>query len=158
MAGGLSASEPAGTGDSHDPATTMFLRLLFLFTALPLLELWLLLAIGSRVGVVATVALVFGTGVLGAWLARSQGLSTWRRLQTEMAAGRLPSDALVDGLLILIAGAVLLTPGLLTDLAGFFLLTPAGRQVVRRAVVRSFRHRMRRSDGRVIVVEQHELR
>lgn len=147
----------------------MFFRLLILFTALPLLELWLLLAIGSRVGVVTTVALVFGTGILGAWLARSQGLSTWRRLQSETAAGRLPSDALVDGLLILIAGAVLLTPGLITDVAGFFLLAPAGRQIVRSAVVRAFQQRVIRrapgmqgdpgtDQGPVIIVEQHELR
>ncbi|MEM8995819.1 MAG: FxsA family protein [Acidobacteriota bacterium] len=132
----------------------MFFRLLLLFTLLPLVELWLLLNVGSRLGVPATVALVFGTGVLGAWLARRQGLDTWKRLQTETAAGRLPTDAMVDGLLILIAGAVLLTPGILTDLAGFFLLTPDGRAWIRRAAVDSMAQRFKRGDGgRVIVIE-----
>ncbi|MEO1367324.1 MAG: FxsA family protein [Acidobacteriota bacterium] len=134
----------------------MFFRLLLLFTLLPLIELWLLLHVGSRLGVPATVALVFGTGILGAWLARRQGLDTWQRLQTETAAGRLPTDAMVDGLLILIAGAVLLTPGILTDLAGFFLLTPDGRAWIRRATVDSMAQRFKRAEsGRVIVIE-HE--
>ncbi|MEO1084493.1 MAG: FxsA family protein [Acidobacteriota bacterium] len=132
----------------------MFFRLLLLFTLLPLLELWLLLNVGSRLGVPATVALVFGTGILGAWLARRQGLDTWKRLQTETSAGRLPTDAMVDGLLILIAGAVLLTPGILTDLAGFFLLTPDGRAWIRRAAVDSMAQKVERSGGggRVIVI------
>ena len=114
----------------------MFLRLLLLFTVVPLIELFLLVEIGSLIGVAPTIAIVIITGFLGAWLARRQGLEVFRRISEEMGRGGLPTDPLIDGLLILIAGAVLLTPGLLTDAAGFFLLIPRGRAVVRKAVAR----------------------
>jgi UPF0716 protein FxsA len=122
----------------------MFLRLLALFTLVPLIELFLLIEIGRRIGFPATIGLVLGTGVLGAWLARREGLKTLQRVQAEWREGRVPTQALVDGILILIAGAVLLTPGLLTDLAGFFLLLPFGRRVVGRAAVDFFRRRSER--------------
>ncbi len=135
----------------------MFLRLLLLFTAVPLLELALLLLIGRHVGLVATVLLVFGTGVLGAWLARREGLRAFYHVRQEMAAGRLPAEALLDGLLILVAGAVLLTPGLLTDLAGFALLTPVGRGAVRRVVAEKLRRGLEQrgtaSSPRVLIIE-----
>lgn len=112
----------------------MLLRLLVLFTTVPLIELALLLWIGRHIGVLPTVLLIFVTGALGATLARHQGLTTWRRFQAASAAGRLPGQELVEGLLILLAGAVLLTPGVLTDAAGFLLLVPSVRRwVVRRA-------------------------
>lgn len=117
----------------------MFFRLLLLFTLVPLVELWLLIEIGRRTSVPATIALVLTTGALGAWLARSQGVATFARVRREMSDGRMPATALVDGLLILVAGAVLLTPGLLTDLFGFFLLVPAGRTLVRKALAERFR-------------------
>ena len=119
----------------------MFLRLLLLFTTIPLIELALLVELGGFVGLPATIALVIATGVVGAWLAKSQGLATLERLQRELQEGRMPTDALLDGLMIFVAGAVLLTPGLLTDLFGFFLLTPAGRGAVRRAVSKRLRQR-----------------
>ena len=131
----------------------MFFRLLLLFTAVPLIELALLVEIGRVVGLPATIALVLTTGVLGAWLARSQGLRTLARFQQELAAGRMPTDALLDGLMILVAGAVLLTPGLLTDLFGFALLTPALRRAVRQAVARKLRQRFAPGSPQVIVIE-----
>ena len=82
------------------------------------------------------------TGFVGAALARWQGLATLRKVQTDMAGGRVPGEALVDGLLILVAGAVLLTPGLLTDAAGFLLLIPPTRALVRRALVDTFKSRV----------------
>lgn len=123
----------------------MLLRLLLLFTVVPLVELVLLIQLGRVVGLAATLALVLATGVLGASLARWQGLATLRRVQAEMAEGRVPAGALVDGLLILLAGAVLLTPGLLTDAVGFLLLIPPSRAAVRRALTRAIRSRMRRT-------------
>jgi UPF0716 protein FxsA len=112
----------------------MFLRLLALFTLVPLVELYLLIEIGGAIGVAPTIAIVIVTGVLGAALARWQGLGVLRRLQDDLAAGRPPTDALIDGLLIFVAGAVLLTPGLITDALGLLLLVPAGRAVVRKLV------------------------
>lgn len=113
------------------------LRLLLLFTTVPLVELALLLWIGARIGVLPTVVLILVTGVAGAALARHQGLAAWRRFQRALAEGRLPGREVVEGLLILVAGAVLLTPGVLTDAAGFLLLVPPARRwIVRRAEAR----------------------
>jgi UPF0716 protein FxsA len=112
----------------------MFLRLLLLFTVVPLVELFLLVKLGTVIGIGATVLIVICTGVLGAWLARWQGLGVLRRLTEDVNEGRLPADALIDGLLILIAGAVLLTPGLITDALGFLLLVPKGRTIVRKMI------------------------
>lgn len=137
----------------------MFFRLLALFTLIPLLELFLLIEIGKRIGTLATVLLVISTGFLGAWLARQQGVQVFLRVRRDFSAGRMPTDALLDGVLILIAGAVLLTPGLLTDLCGFMLLTPVGRQAIRRRLSRALQRRLRprgRPDGdapRVVIIE-----
>lgn len=129
----------------------MFLRLLLLFTVVPLIELALLIQIGRVIGLAATIAIVLLTGIVGATLARWQGLATLRRVQTEMAEGRVPTDALVDGLLILVAGAVLFTPGLITDTIGFLLLIPPTRAAVRRALVDAFRRRVQ--PGRPVVLD-----
>jgi UPF0716 protein FxsA len=131
----------------------VFLRLLLLFTLVPLVELYLLIRIGGVIGVVPTIAIVVVTGALGAALARRQGLGVLRRLQEDLAGGRPPTDALIDGLLILVAGAMLLTPGLITDAAGFLLLVPAGRKVVRRAVSAAFARRLVARDPGVIDAE-----
>jgi len=133
----------------------VFVRLLVLFTVVPIVELLLLVELGRHVGLAPTLALVLGTGILGAALARWQGLATLRRIQADMEAGRVPTGPLVDGLLILVAGAVLLTPGLLTDLLGFALLVPAIRQLVRRRLSRAFRTRMQR-DGNVVIDAEWE--
>jgi UPF0716 protein FxsA len=131
----------------------MFIRLLLLFTVVPLVELFLLVKLGAVIGIGATVLIVISTGVLGAWLARWQGLGVLRRLSEDLNQGRLPADALIDGLLILIAGAVLLTPGLITDALGFFLLVPQGRAVVRKAVAARLAGRTEASDPGVIDAE-----
>ena len=120
----------------------MFLRLLLLFTLVPLVELYLIIELGELIGVWSTVALVVSTGALGAYLTRLEGFRVLRRVQVEFQEGRVPTAGLLDGLLIVVAGAVLLTPGLITDALGFFLLFPPGRRVVRErvaaAVVRRF--------------------
>jgi UPF0716 protein FxsA len=131
----------------------MFLRLLLLFTLVPLIELFLLVKLGTVIGIGATVLIVICTGVLGAGLARWQGLGVLRRLTEDMNHGRLPADALIDGLLILIAGAVLLTPGLITDAFGFLLLVPRGRAVVRRRLAAHFEGKTVSDDPDVIDVE-----
>jgi UPF0716 protein FxsA len=131
----------------------MFLRLLLLFTIVPLVELFLLVKLGTVIGIGATVLIVICTGILGAWLARWQGLGVLRRLTEDMNQGRLPADALIDGLLILIAGAVLLTPGLITDGLGFLLLVPQGRAVVRRLITARFEKRTVDGDPNIIDAE-----
>ena len=119
----------------------MFLRLFLLMTVLPIVELWILLWIKDQTSWAVTVLLVLLTGMLGATLARWQGWKTVERIQRELAAGQMPAAAMVDGLLILVAGVVLITPGMLTDAFGFALLVPAFRKAVRAYLRRRFSHR-----------------
>jgi UPF0716 protein FxsA len=109
----------------------LFSKLLLLFVGLPLVELWLLLVVGNRIGWGPTIMLVLITGVVGTGLARTQGLQTLAAIQRDMATGVMPAPRLMDGVMILLAGAMLITPGILTDVAGFLLLVPATRQIIR---------------------------
>ena len=126
-------------------------RRLLLFIAIPVVELFLLIEIGQRVGTLTTVGIIMATGGVGASLARQQGMSTLARLRADLAAGRLPADPIVDGVLILVAAAVLITPGLLTDLAGFLFLVPAFRRLVKRSMKRRFERAVQ--EGTVGVTE-----
>jgi UPF0716 protein FxsA len=121
----------------------MFARLFLLFITVPLIELFLFLVIGQKIGILPTFAIILLTGVLGATLARSQGLKVLAKYQQSIAQGKLPHEAVIDGLLILIAGALLLTPGFLTDTMGFLLLAPPVRQIVRARLEASLRDRFR---------------
>ncbi len=112
---------------------------MLLFTILPVLELALLIKIGRAIAVGPTIGLVIVTGVVGAALAKHQGLRTLRRIQEDLAQGRMPTTELVNGLMILVAGAVLITPGIITDAFGFALLIPPIRALLRRRVVTYFK-------------------
>jgi UPF0716 protein FxsA len=120
----------------------MLARLILLFTVIPIVELIVLIEIGSRLGTVVPLLLLLGTALLGAALARHEGLKTLRRVQTKLADGIMPDEELLDGVLILVAGVMLLTPGLLTDVLGVFLLIPGSRRVVKRWVRRFLRQRL----------------
>jgi UPF0716 protein FxsA len=109
-------------------------RLLALFVVVPLVELALLIRIGQWLGVLPTVALVVLTGMAGALLARREGLRTLWQIRADLQAARFPVGRLLDGALILVAGAVLLTPGVLTDIVGLALLVPASRGWVKRRI------------------------
>jgi len=119
----------------------MWIRLLLLFTVVPVVELWLLLRIGGWLGAWATVGLVVLTGVVGATLARREGVHAWAAVQSELTAGRLPGRKLLEALLVLFAGIVLVTPGVLTDAVGLLLLV----RPVRARLVRSLEDRYRRT-------------
>jgi len=110
----------------------MFFRLLLLFTLIPIVEVWLLFQMQGMMGWPKTLLLVLGTGMVGAWLAKLQGFLALNALRSEIMQGRMPTARIVDGVLILIAGVVLITPGILTDVAGIALLLPPVRSVVRR--------------------------
>lgn len=125
----------------------MFARLLILFTAVPLVELALLIKLGNAIGLWPTVLLVVATGVLGAALARSQGTGAVAAIRRELGEGRPPGESLVNGLLILVGGVVLLTPGILTDALGFCLLVPATRKWFRTKLLRKLRDRAARNAG-----------
>ena len=113
----------------------MFFYLLLLLTVVPAVELMILIRLSTLVGFPPTLLLILATGILGASLARWQGLRTTSRIRQEMAQGKVPGEALVDGALILVAGAVLLTPGILTDALGFALLIPVIRHVFKRTAL-----------------------
>jgi UPF0716 protein FxsA len=106
----------------------VFIKLLILFTFIPLMEFYVLLQAGQRIGAIPTIAITLLTGAVGAWLARRQGLGLLLRMQRELAAGRVPTGELLDGAMVLIGGVLLLTPGFLTDLCGLALLSPLSRQ------------------------------
>jgi len=122
-------------------------RLLLLFLVLPVVELALLLRVGARLGLVPTLLLIVITGVVGAALARRQGLAVIGRLQADLQAQRLPAQPILDGVAILVAAALLVTPGILTDIVGFALLTPALREAAKAALLRRFERAVR--EGRV---------
>jgi len=109
-------------------------RLALLFVIVPVIELILLIQLGQFVGLMPTLALVVFTGVAGAALARAEGLKVFFSFQEELAAGRLPGQALLDGISVLIGGAFLLTPGILTDVAGFSLILPPTRRWIQKRV------------------------
>ena len=110
----------------------MLLKLFLAFTIIPFLEIYLLIKIGSYIGVLNTLIIVILTGFMGALLARYQGLQTMLRVRENLARGEMPAEHLLDALLILLAGIVLLTPGFLTDLAGFIILIPTTRSHFKR--------------------------
>ena len=100
----------------------MFARLLLLFIFVPIIELMILIDLGGYLGTVPTIILVVGTGALGAYLAKKEGFRLFFTIRHKLQTGQLPADELLDGLIILIAGALLITPGLITDLFGFLML------------------------------------
>ncbi len=109
-------------------------RLALLFVVVPLLELALLIRVGQIVGFWPTIGLVIFTGMAGAWLARLEGLRTLFKLRDDLAHGRLPGQAIMDGVAVLLGGALLLTPGIVTDILGFSLLLPQTRRSIQRRV------------------------
>ena len=109
----------------------MLLRLFLFFTVIPLVELYLLIRLGTYLGVLDTLAVVIATGIVGGLLARSQGLAVLNRIRMELSEGRIPAESLFDGVMILVAGILLITPGLLTDGLGLCLLIPWTRQVLK---------------------------
>ena len=110
---------------------SMLWRLFLLFTITPLVELYLLIRLGTYLGVLDAIAIVITTGIVGGLLAKSQGLAVLNRIRMELNEGRLPAESLFDGVLILVAGILLITPGLLTDGLGLCLLVPWTRQALK---------------------------
>ena len=121
----------------------MFLKLAFLFVAVPCVELYLLIEIGQVVGAPGTVALILITGMVGAALARREGLRAMSRIRETLMAGGLPGAEIVDAFLVLAAGLLLITPGVVTDAVGFALLIPPARRLARKGLIRYFRSHFR---------------
>jgi UPF0716 protein FxsA len=122
------------------------------FILVPLAELAVLIAVGDVIGLLPTLILLLIVSVAGAWLAKREGLAAWRRFQLALATGRVPTVEVADGAMILLAGALLLTPGFLTDVAGILLLLPPTRAMARRLAPRLAARRLRRGGRRRVAV------
>lgn len=105
----------------------MIFYLIFLFTAVPIFELWLLFKAGGEIGILNTVGIVFITGVVGAALAKKQGFVLMNQVRGEMESGQVPADSLIHGFMVLAGGLLLLTPGFVTDALGFSMVLPGPR-------------------------------
>jgi len=109
----------------------MFIKLFLLFTLVPLIELALLIKIGSLIGTLDTIIIIVFTGAVGTLAVRAAGIQCLIRLQSELRSGRFPADEMFNGILILLAGALLITPGLITDTIGFLMLVPLPRKLLK---------------------------
>jgi UPF0716 protein FxsA len=105
--------------------------------AVPIVELYVIVQVGQEIGVLPTLALLVVLSMSGAWLLRQQGMATWRRLQAALQRGEMPTREVTDGALILLGGALLLTPGFVSDAVGLVLLVPVTRAVAK-GVARRF--------------------
>ncbi len=130
------------------------LRFLLAFTIIPIIEIYLLIEIGSILGTLTTVILIIITGFFGTFLARMQGLQTLYQIQESLREGRMPSGELLDALLIALAGLVLLTPGFLTDSAGFLLLLPKTRNYIKHWLRQQIELRYMSNRPKDIIIEQ----
>ena len=110
----------------------MFLLLLLIFIVVPLVELYVIIQVGGAIGVLPTIGLLFLDSVLGAMLLRSQGRAAWRRFNAALEERRVPTREVFDGAMVILGGALLLTPGFVTDVFGILLLLPPSRDVARR--------------------------
>ena len=120
----------------------MLLRLILIFTLVPLIELSLLIELGRHIGFAPTLAIVIITGVIGAYLAKYEGFKVIYRIRQELRNGRIPAEGLIDGAIILAGGLLLLTPGLLTDTIGFLALIPFTRKYLKHYLKRKFKQKI----------------
>ncbi len=116
----------------------IFPILMFLFLVIPIIEIYLLIQVGAEIGVLPTIGLIILTAVIGASLLRSQGLQTYGRFNQALSEGRVPANEILEGVALLIGGALLLTPGFFTDAIGFFCLLPFTRRPVATFIVNRF--------------------
>ena len=115
------------------------MQILFLFFLIvPFVEIYVLLEVGSLIGAFPTIFLVVFTAVLGAWLLRRQGFATWLRFQTNLQQGVIPAYEMIEGPILLVGGALLLTPGFFTDILGFACLIPSIRRKVAQYVIENY--------------------
>lgn len=122
----------------------MFFKLFLLFTIIPVIELTILIKIGTLIGTLNTVLLVLFTAMAGAYLVRMEGMGVIYRFQQNMQEGRFPAEEILDGAMILVAGALLVTPGVATDIIGFLLVFPSSRRMIKISLRRYIERRISR--------------
>jgi UPF0716 protein FxsA len=110
----------------------MFFKLFLIFAVVPMIELALLIKIGSFIGIFNTITIVILTAIIGAYMVRLEGLGVMYRIQKNMQEGIFPAEEMINGTMILIAGALLLTPGFFTDIIGFIMVFPFSREYIKK--------------------------
>lgn len=125
----------------------IFILLLIL---VPAAEIGFLIMSGRTIGVLPTIALIIFTGILGAYLAKKQGIETLREAQEQLSYGRIPSNVLLDGICILVGGTLLLTPGFITDFLGFSLLVPTWRKPFKLLLIKGLQKWMNKGKFTII--------
>ena len=131
MGGKTGREAGGGRQDRHRYARSVFAALALLFLVVPFVELFVLIQVGQAIGALPTIGLLVVVSVLGAYLVKREGLGVARRAQEQIHRGQVPGTELVDGVLILFAGALMLTPGFFTDVFGIALMIPAVRAAIR---------------------------
>lgn len=124
--------------------------LALLIIVIPAIDIGVLLLSGKTLGVIPTIALIILTGIVGAYLAKREGLQTIRRAQEQLAYGQIPGESVLDGICILIGGTLLLTPGFITDVVGFLLLFPPSRKPFKFFIKNALRKRIEKGNLKII--------
>lgn len=112
----------------------MLVKLALLFILMPIIEIAILIELGSRIGAFNTILIVIITGIIGAVLAKQQGMSIIHKIKEDIAFGNMPTESLFNGIFVLVGGILLITPGLITDFIGFTLLIPITRNVIKKII------------------------
>ena len=118
----------------------MFLILTALFIIIPVIEIRILWSLGSSIGIAPTLIIVILTGIIGANLARNQGIKVLNSINTDLHSGKMPADTLLSAALVLVGGVLLITPGIMTDAFGFCLLIPIFRKLIAKVLKKYFKN------------------
>jgi UPF0716 protein FxsA len=113
-----------------------FTKILILFVVVPVTELYILIEVGKKIGSLTTIGIIILTGIIGAYLVKSQGFMILRKIQNDLNEGIMPGDSLIQGAIILAGGILLLTPGFVTDILGFIFLVPVSRNIVKKYLLK----------------------
>ena len=113
-----------------------FAKILILFVIVPVTELYILIEVGKKIGSLSIIGIIILTGIIGAYLVKSQGFMILRKIQNDLNEGIMPGDSLIQGAIILAGGILLLTPGFVTDIVGFIFLIPVSRNIVKKYLLK----------------------
>ncbi len=120
----------------------MFFKLFLIFALIPVIELALLIKIGSHIGAFNTIFIVILTALIGAYMVKMEGIGVMYRIQKNMQEGTFPGEEMINGAMILMAGALLLTPGFFTDIIGFILVFPSSRELLKKLITPYIKRKM----------------
>lgn len=129
-------------------------RLFLIFTIVPITELTILIKVGSYIGAFNTILIVILTAVIGAYMVKMEGIGVMSRIQKNMQEGIFPADELINGMMILVAGALLLTPGFFTDIIGFIMVFLASRNYLKKIVKPYIKKRMAPNEIEIDITDQ----